>query len=185
MPTSFVRALACLLLLALLAACGASAPADPAASSPHTYTIAYFLKPDLPRVSVSADIPGTWTEKLEFDGAPAFSVPGNSGFFPPSITALGIDLPDTAARMEKAMELQYGAGTPGVTRTVLDDGRIWAIRSEETIIHARMFIPAPHGVVMAVAFVKPTEAALLANIEEVYQTVRVQPDSTAQASPQP
>ena len=185
MPTSFARALGCLLMAALLAACGASAPADPAAASLHTYTIGYFLKPDAPRVTVTAQIPGTWTEKLESDGAPSFSVPGKTGFFPPTIAALGIDLPDTAARMEKAMELQYGAGTPGVTRTVLPDGRIWAVRSEETVIHARMFIPAPHGVVMAVAFVKPTEAALLANIEEVYQTVRVQTDSAAQASPQP
>jgi hypothetical protein len=172
-------------MVALLAACGAAAPADPAAASLHTYTIAYFLKPDRPKVTVTAEIPGTWTEKLEFDGAPAFSVPGKTGFFPPTITALGIDLPDVSARMEKAMELQYGAGTPGVTRTVLADGRIWAVRSEETIIHARMFIPAPHGVVMAVAFVKPSEAAFLADIEAVYQTVRVQTDSTAQATPQP
>ena len=185
MLTSFARALGCLLMVALLAACDASTPADPEAPSLHTYTIGYFLKPNSPKVTVTAQIPGTWTEKLEFDGAPAFSVPGNTGFFLPSITALGIDLPDTAVRMEKAMELQYGAGTPGVTRTVLADGRIWAVRSEETVIHARMFIPAPHGVVMAVAYVKPSEGALLANIEEVYQTVRVETDSTAQASPQP
>lgn len=162
------------LLLALLAACGAAAPAD-SAPRPQTYTIAYFLQPEAPAVTVMAMIPGSWAATLEADGAPAFTVPGHSGFFKPTIVALASNQPDSAARLEQAMELQYGEGTPDVVRTPLADGRIWAVRQEPAVIHARMFIPAPHGVVMAVALVKHAEADRLAEIEAVYRTVRVQP----------
>ncbi len=156
---------------------GGSAAAPPAGAEKEvrmrTYTMEYFGKPELPRVTVTAEIPAAWTETLSARGAPSFAIPGKTGA-PPAITAIGIDRPEAAARLEQAMELQYGAGTPGVTRTPLDGGRVWAVRKEESVVHARMFVPAPHGVVMAVAIVKHDEADRLAEIEAVYRTVRVE-----------
>jgi hypothetical protein len=162
---------------------GERAPAGGRAAAPpnapgtearmRTYTMEYFAKPDLPRVTVTAEIPAAWTETLSARGVPSFAIPGKSGT-PPTITALGIERPEVEARLEKAMELQYGAGTPEVTRTPLDGGRVWAVRKEANVVHARMFVPAPHGVVMAVALVKHAEAARLAEIEAVFRTVRVQ-----------
>lgn len=72
------------------------------------------------------------------------------------------------------MALQYGAAMSDVTRTPLDDDRVWAVREDENIVHARMFIPAPHGVVMAIAVVRREEGALLEGIAAVFRTVRVQ-----------
>jgi len=137
-----------------------------------TYTMEYFAKPELPRVTVTAEIPEAWTETLSARGAPTFAVPGKTGA-PPAITAIGIAQPEPAARVEAAMELQYGAGTPGVTRASLEGGRVWAVRSEESVVHARLFVPAPDGVVMAVAIVRHEEGARLAEIEAVFGTVRV------------
>jgi hypothetical protein len=152
----------------------AAPPTGPATEARmRTYTMEYFGKPGLPRVTVTAEIPAAWTETLSTRGAPSFAIPGKSGS-PPAITALGIDRPDAEARIEKAMELQYGAGTPDVTRAPLDGGRVWAIREEAHVLHARMFVPAPHGVVMAVALVKHEEAARLPEIEAAFRTVRVQ-----------
>lgn len=183
MSTSFGRTLRGLLLLGLLAACGSAPVPDSSAASLHTYTITYFAQPESPKATVTAQIPGMWTETLDADGAPSFTIPGNTGIFTPMIVALGSDRPDINARMEQALELQYGKGTPNVTRTPFDNGRIWAVRNEETVIHARMFIPAPHGVVMAVALVKHTEADRLAEIEAVFHTVQVQADPAAPTSP--
>jgi hypothetical protein len=159
------------------ATAGGNALAPPAAPAKETgmrtYTMEYFAKPDLPRVTVTAEIPAAWTESLSARGAPSFTIAGKTGS-PPTITAIGIDQPDVQARLERAMELQYGAGTPGVIRTPLDGGRVWAVRKEANVVHARMFIPAPHGIVMAVAILKHQESARLAELEAIYRTVRVQ-----------
>ncbi|HEY1017060.1 MAG TPA: hypothetical protein VGE07_30380 [Herpetosiphonaceae bacterium] len=172
MDRSIGRTLRALLLLALLAACGAPA-ATPAT---HTYTIAYTLLPDDSKVTVTAEIPGTWTETLDPTGGPSFTVPGNSSqFLIPTIVALHVGDGDDATRLERAMELQYGKGMPDVVSTPLGDGRIWAVRKETGMIHARMFIPAPDGVVMAVSMLKPEDEKLLPEIEAVYRTVRVSP----------
>lgn len=155
---------------------GGSAPAAPAAAGEEarmrTYTIQYFGKPALAPVTVTAEIPAAWTETLSARGAPSFAIPGKTGA-PPAITAIGIDRPEAAARLEQAMELQYGAGTPEVTRTPLDGGRVWAVRKEPSVVHARMFLPTPDGVVMAVAIVKHAEADRLGEIEAAFRTVRV------------
>ncbi|HSK04308.1 MAG TPA: hypothetical protein VK932_23805 [Kofleriaceae bacterium] len=155
---------------------GGSAPAAPAIAGKEarmrTYTIQYFGKPALPPVTVTAEIPAAWTETVSAGGAPSFAIPGNTGT-PPTITAIGIARPDDAARIEMAMELQYGTGTPDVTRTPLDGGRVWAVRKEPSVVHARMFLPTPDGVVMAVAIVKHAEADRLAEIEAAFRTVRV------------
>jgi hypothetical protein len=161
-------------------AAGSSAPASPAASAGpagkearmRTYTMQYFGKPALPPVTVTAEIPAAWTETVSAGGAPSFAIAGKTGT-PPTITAIGIARPDDAARVEMAMTLQYGSGTPDVTRTPLDGGRVWAVRKEPSVVHARMFLPTPHGVVMAVAIVKHEEAARLAEIEAAFRTVRV------------
>lgn len=153
---------------------GGSAPAAPAQEARmRTYTMQYFGKPALPPVKVTAEIPAAWTETVSAGGAPSFAIPGKTGT-PPTITAIGIARPDDAARVEMAMTLQYGNGTPDVTRTPLDGGRVWAIRKEPHVVHARMFIPTPHGVVMAVAIVKHEEAARLGEIEAAFRTVRVE-----------
>jgi hypothetical protein len=158
-------------------AAGTSAPGAPAAPAGkearmRTYTMQYFGKPALPAVTVTAEIPAAWTETLSAGGAPSFEIPGKTGT-PPTITAIGIARPDDAARIEQAMALQYGTGTPDVTRTPLDGGRVWAVRKEPSVVHARMFLPTPHGVVMAVAIVKHAEADRLAEIEAAFRTVRV------------
>jgi hypothetical protein len=139
----------------------------------HRYAIEYFVKPALPRVSVTAEIPATWSESVSPQGAPSFAVPGTTGARP-TITAIGLEKPDPAVRIERAMALQYGADTGAVVRTPLEGGRVWAVRREASVVHARMFVPAPHGVVMAVAIVRHAEADRLAEIEAVYRTVRVE-----------
>jgi hypothetical protein len=155
---------------------GSSAPAAPAAPAQEarmrTYTMQYFGKPALPPVTVTAEIPAAWTEIVSAGGAPSFAIPGKTGT-PPTITAIGIARPDPAARIEQAMELQYGAGTPEVTRTPLDGGRVWAVRKEPSVVHARMFLPTPDGVVMAGAIVTHAEADRLGEIEAAFRTVRV------------
>jgi len=138
-----------------------------------TYTMEYFPRSELPEVTVTAEVPTTWTETVAGRDTVELAVPGKTGS-PLAITALGIDGPDVRARLEAAMALQYGAAMSDVTRTPLDDDRVWAVREDESIVHARMFIPAPHGVVMAIAIVRREEVALLEGIAAVFRTVRVQ-----------
>jgi len=138
----------------------------------HEYKIQYVAHLELPPAVVTADIPASWRATLSPRGGPSFAIDGLVGA-PPAITAIRSDHPDPVARIEEAMALQYGAGTPGVTRTALPGGRVWAVRREAAVTHARMFVPAPGGVVMAVAIVVHAQADRLAELKAVFDTVRV------------
>lgn len=125
-------------------------------------------------IHVSAEVPASWKETVDGMGSPRFEIPNLHGF-EPTIVAIHAPGDTVDARMEWAIEKQYGGALPAVTRTARGDGRIWAVhRKSPGHVHARMFLPAPHeSVVMCVALILGGQAGWLAEVEPVFETVRV------------
>lgn len=125
-------------------------------------------------IRVTADVPASWTETIDGMGSPRFALPGG-GLVEPTIVAIHAPGATADARLAWAIEKQFGADLAAVTRAPRSGGRIWAVhRKPSGHVHARMFLPAPHdSVVMCVAMLPASAAAALAQIEPVFETVRV------------
>ena len=136
-----------------------------------TYQLSISADASRPKVRVTIQLPASWSDSVGPDGAPTFTAPGITG------TSFGIagvstDDGEPAARIEQAFKWQYDDGA-GVTRTPLSDGRLWTSRVEGRITHARMFVPAPGGVVMGVAMLRGPTDAQLAEVRAAFETLAV------------
>ncbi|MEZ4399677.1 MAG: hypothetical protein R3B06_06645 [Kofleriaceae bacterium] len=136
----------------------------------HTYELSLSAVAGAPRATVSLELPATWTAEVAADGAPTFSAPGLSGLVF-GLSATPTDDVEPAARIAQAFKWQYEDGE-GVTREELADGRLWAVRVEGRITHARVFVPVDGGVVMAVAMLREVTPAQLAEIKAAFSSLR-------------
>ena len=140
-----------------------------------TYTLFWniFEKPP-GGIRVTAQIPSTWKEQLDGMGSPTFEI-AHLGGIAPAIVAIHAPGADDAARLQWAMEKQYGDNLAAVTQERRDGGGIWAVhRRNPGHVHARMFLPAPQeSVVMCVAMILGGQAGWLDEIKPVFETVRV------------
>jgi hypothetical protein len=150
-----------------------AATASPTSSkgTMRTYQLAISADASRPKVAVSIQLPASWSDAVGADGAPSFTAPGITGTVF-GIAGVSTDAGEPAARIEKAFKWQYDDGA-GVTRTPLPDGRLWASRVEGRITHARMFVPAPGGVVMGVAMLRAPTEAQLAEVRAAFETLAV------------
>lgn len=147
------------------------ASSSKAPTSMRTYALAFPPKAPLPKIRVSIQPPPSWTDKLDEYQTPTFSVPGlkapNLG-----LHVIATDDLESSARIEQAFKWQYDANDP-VIREQLPDGRLWASHTYGAITHARVFVPAPHGVVMGVALLRDATEAQLAEVKATFETIRV------------
>src|SRR5262249_18308383 len=125
------------------AASGSSAASSATSSKAtmRTYQLSISADASRPRVKVSIQLPGSWSDSVGADGAPSFTVPGITAMTF-GIAGVSTDPGEPAARIEQAIKWQYDDGA-GVTRTPQSGGRLWASRVEGRITHARMFVPVP------------------------------------------
>jgi hypothetical protein len=126
-------------------------------------------------VPVTAEIPDAWTAEVDPTGSPSFAVPGLGGFTRPAITAVPATGADDAARIEAVAKLQFGDDLAAARREPRAGGRSWIVSTRASgHVHARMLVPAAApGVVVASVLLAPAEASRLAEIERVFETVRV------------
>jgi hypothetical protein len=151
-----------------LAACGSDRPT----STPESPMRTFQLKPqgNAPSIAVSMAVPSTWTVAPD---QPVFTLPGLDGG---RIALAALDLKgDESERMQSAIELQYGEGDAAkdAQRTDLSGGRVWMERKEVRMLHARVFVPYDHGVVMGVALIPHAAAQRLPEIRQVFETIAV------------
>jgi hypothetical protein len=136
-----------------------------------SYELPFAPKNPLPKVKVSIQLPSSWTDQIDEYGSPKFSVPGlrapNLG-----LVVIATDDGAPAARIEQAFKWQYDAGDP-VIREQKPDGRLWASHVYGVITHARIFVPAPHGVAMGVALLRNATEAQLAEVKATFETILV------------
>lgn len=123
-----------------------------------------------PPVAVAMAVPPAWGVD---PAGPAFTVPGVAGGM---VSLAALDLRgDAAERMQTAIAMQYGEGerAKDVQRTELSGGRVWVERTELRMVHARMFVPSPRGVVMGVALVPHAAAPRLPELRQVFETLTI------------
>lgn len=155
-------------VLALVAACGCgrSSPA------PEVKVSKFQLDTGAgaPRVGVAMAVPPAWHVDPE---GPEFVVPGVDGGM---ISLAALDLKGTdVERMTVAIAMQFGEGERAADeqRRELPGGRVWIERKELRMVHARIFVPYPRGVVMGVALVPHAAAARVDEIRKVFETLTI------------
>ena len=126
-------------------------------------------------VKVTASIPSSWTADTSggADG-PSFKIPGVEGGQIVSITAIEPNGGDDAARIAKAIRMQFEEG-PNVKREDLSDGRAWVSEIDDRNAHARVFIPAGEAVVMGIVSFKKENEGKLPEVRKVLETIKVVP----------
>lgn len=164
----YVSGLAVLAMATMISACGPSVAQD-ATTQTYDILISNFATP--PRVQVSVDVPTSWGETIGNDGTPQYKAPGISGLSL-GVTAILVDQPDAAARIEKAIEFQYGKDV-NLIRETLPDGRVWAASTDPRSTHARLFVPMDGGVVMGVAWIDKATDEKLAEVRAVFETIKI------------
>lgn len=121
-------------------------------------------------LTVEVAVPADWTVDASDPEGPSFVIPDAE------IRVLGITAlmlkgdPDT--RMARAIRMQYG-DADGAERSALSGGRVWMVRREKAVDHARLFVPYRDGVVMAVAVLTHASAGRLPAIQQVFETLAV------------
>jgi hypothetical protein len=119
-------------------------------------------------------IPPSWQADTS-SGAPQFTIPGAET----RLLTFAAVMPngDADARMAKAIDMQYDDddGKPGNQRVELSGGRVWIVRHELEVIHARMFVPFEGGVLMGVAMVTPEAAGHLPEIRTAFESITIRP----------
>jgi hypothetical protein len=123
-------------------------------------------------VRITTRVPSSWSETITPTGGPDFAL-APTGTPTASILLIASDVADDRARIDAALAYQFDGAA--VTRAERGDGRIWAVhRRAPGHVHARMFVPAPErSVVVAVALLLARDAGWLAEIEAVFDTIRV------------
>ena len=125
-------------------------------------------------VKVTAAIPSNWTADASGGDGPSFKVPGVEGGQIVSITAIEPNGGDDAARIGKAIRMQFEEG-PNVKREDLSDGRVWVSEIDDRNAHARVFIPAGNAVVMGIVSFKKENESKLPEVRKVLETIKVVP----------
>ena len=164
----YISGLTIFVLAAMLSACGPSGSGE---ATPHTYDILISNFATPPRVQVSVDVPASWSETIGNDGTPQYKAPGISGLSL-GVTAILVDQPDAAARIEKAIGFQYG-NDANLVRETLPDGRVWTMSTDPRSTHARLFVPMDGGVVMGVAWIDKATDEKLAEVRSVFETIKI------------
>ncbi len=136
-----------------------------------TYDIPLYAAKSEPKIKVSIQLPSSWKEQLGDKGELQFAVPSLTARSL-GVLAIPTDAGDPAARVEQAFKWQYEAGDP-VIREQKADGRLWASHAYGAMIHARMFVPAPGGVVMGVALLRDATEPQLAEVKATFETIQI------------
>jgi hypothetical protein len=138
------------------------------------FSMKYWNAPDAPPVVVTADIPASWgIEISKVDGGASFTIP-EAEYVMPAIVAMEVNEPTEAARFAKIVKFQFGDDEAAASKTGYDDGRVLVVFSNETNVHARMFVPAPKGYIMAsIMMTKKRGAAVFDKIQEMFETIQV------------
>lgn len=168
-------------LVLVLVACSSTKKADPgsessrAAANPPAKAPAmhkYNVTPvgDTVPISIQVAIPSDWSEDTSSPDGPTFQIPGVE-VRQLTINALSLR-GDSDERMAKAISMQYDDGA-GADRSNLSGGRVWMVRREKVVDHARMFVPYDEGVVMGVAFLAHASADRLPAIKQAFDTITV------------
>ena len=182
--SSGVRELAWgLLVVALLLGCGcpksspsaagsSEAPTGGATSASEPAMTRFILNVDgEPPVTVALAVPAGWkpdTSSAAPDG-PSWNAPGSRLLMLAAVSPGG---DDAEVRMRKAIRMQYG-DADGAERVELGGGRVWVVRTEGDNLHARMFVPYAHGVVMGVAMMAADARARLPDIRAAFETLTI------------
>jgi hypothetical protein len=125
---------------------------------------------DTAPISIEVAIPSDWIEDASSPEGPEFQIPGVEVRVL-TINALLIR-GDAEARMAKAIRMQYADGADAERRD-LSGGRVWMVRREKVVDHARMFVPYDEGVVMGVAILTHASADRLPAIQQAFDTITV------------
>lgn len=152
---------------ALAAACDKTAPSSPASSEkPHMSKHALTVVGADDKVTVELAIPPSWT--TDAADPPSWKADGARL----SLAAVSPTGSDDATRITKAIAMQY-ADPSGATRTAYPDGRVFLSQPEGATLHARMFVPYPGGIVMAVALL--SDPSKLASVKAAFETLKLAP----------
>ena len=132
----------------------------------------YSITPvgDTTAISVAIAVPAGWTEASSSPEGPRFEIPG-AEVRVLTVNALALR-GDADARMAKAIRMQYDDGA-GAERSDLAGGRVWMIRHDRAVDHARMFVPYDGGVIMAVAILAHASGGQLSAIKQAFETLAV------------
>lgn len=160
---------------------GSASKADPAAPSapaainspakaPVMQTFRVTPVGDTAALSVEMTVPSGWTVDTSSPDGPTFQIPG-AEIRQLTINALTLG-GDPEARMAKAIRMQYDDGADA-RRSELPGGRVWMVRRENTVDHARMFVPYDGGVVMGVAILAHASADRLPAIQQAFETIAI------------
>jgi hypothetical protein len=125
---------------------------------------------DTAQLSVEMMVPSGWTVDTSSPDGPTFQIPG-AEIRQLTINALTLG-GDPEARMAKAIRMQYEDGADA-RRSELSDGRVWMVRRESAVDHARMFVPYDGGVIMGVAILTHASADRLPAIQQAFETIAV------------
>jgi hypothetical protein len=120
---------------------------------------------DSNKVTVELTVPGNW--QSAGDNPPSWKMDGARSL---SLTAIGPSGSDDAARVQKAIKLQYDDLT-GATRNDYPDGRVWIAQKDGAMVHARMFVPYPTGVVMGIAML--SDESKVDSAKAAFETLKI------------
>lgn len=151
-------------------AAASPAAADSPAKAPAMSKYSVMPVGETTPISVEVAIPSGWTVDSSSPDGPTFQIPG-AEVRQLTINALALG-GDAEARMAKAIRMQYDDAA-GAERSELSGGRVWMVRRENVVDHARMFVPYDGGVVMGVAIVTHASADRLPAIKQAFETIAV------------
>ncbi|MCC6522307.1 MAG: hypothetical protein IT373_06580 [Polyangiaceae bacterium] len=122
-------------------------------------------------VTIEVAIPPGWTEEPGRPDEPRLAIAGATARL---LTFAALELRgDAAARMEKAIALQYGADAAGVERSDLPGGRVWMVAREPENLHARLFVPFEGGVLMGVAILAREAESRLPEVRTAFESIAI------------
>lgn len=141
------------LALVLLAACGSSKSAPPAAQ---TYEVT-AVGADTP-VKLELTVPSAWKVDTSDRNGPVIEVPG----------AMHVGFGALMLPMDKSISLQYDDDAQ-LERLELSGGRLWISETSPDRVHARMFVPFEGGTLMGVAMLRDDER--VPEIRAAFETI--------------
>jgi hypothetical protein len=121
-------------------------------------------------VTVELAIPDSWKEDpaLSAPDSPVFKLAGAKSL---SLVAISPSASDDEARLAKITR-RFDEESDA-ERANLPNGRVWMTRRDGNNVAARLFVPFPGGLVMAVAVVGADQAARLPEIRAVFESLTI------------
>lgn len=120
------------------------------------------------KVNVEMVVPSSW--KPDPSEPASFKM---DGAFMLSLVFIDAGGTDNASRLDRVIKMQFDKDAK-VTRNDYPDGRAWIWEpQQEGRVHARMFIPTSHGVVMGVSMLD--DKSKLDGVKAAFETIKVVP----------